>query len=243
MTQRFVISAGLALAGSLLILLVSLTLAQSQPNASSDTPDDCLRGWPRLSDVEQAACIEQAGGMPQLKATHDAQRQATVQARPTTAPMSGLQTQAALMEARGTPTITPTLPPDGIPPEAHRIERKRPEAGSILSYRWFVSIWRVGAVLSADRRAYAFYVLTPKEECQLHTTTIGPDFSQLPRYEQQWSCPQDIGELTITGATGPTGIISFTNALSQTGIFNLTTEAWTLEGEPWLPTATVTPRP
>jgi len=52
-----------------------------------------------------------------------------------------------------------------------------------------------------------------------------------------------MGKLAIIGATGPTGIVTFTITLSQSGTFNLATEECTLEGKPWLPAPTVTPQP
>jgi hypothetical protein len=88
-----------------------------------------------------------------------------------------------------------------------------------------------------------FVIMTPKEQCAIETATSNPDdyLDRLEEYEKKWSCPQEVGELVITGATGPTGIVSFTTELNQTGTFNLATEEWTLEGKPWLPGPTVTP--
>ncbi|NJK80128.1 MAG: hypothetical protein HC914_09605 [Chloroflexaceae bacterium] len=265
---------GLTIIGAACALIFSLTFANTPP--PSPVPETqslatTITANPTvlvkcqgssLTDRDRQRCIE-AGGIIELKATDDARLWATTRARPTTAPMSGLATSAALVAARGTLTPTPTLPPDGIHPEDKRIERVIPEGGggSLLSYRYFTSIWRVGAVLSEDRTGYAYYLMTPKDACGLRATTVGPDFSGLPAYERSWECPDHIGEIQITDVTSQTGLVTFTNytrppyvanrqpdvrytpPLTWTGTFNLATEEWTSEGHPWQPQATATPQP
>jgi hypothetical protein len=283
------IAAGLVVAGVILMLMFSLIFAETpaanpadervqppavataQANVQSGAftvagtpiPRGCQESWAFLSEQGRQRCIN-AGGIVPLKATDEARLASTQLARPSTAPMSGFATSAALAEIAGTLTPTPTLPPDGIPAEDKRIEEVPPEGGGgsgRLNSRSYAGIWRVGAVLSDDRVLYAYYLATPKDTCQLVATTVGPDYSSLESYERTWSCPQDIGPIRITGVTGQTGVVSFTNytvppyvvtqvagvtpteSTAQIGTFNLSTEEWTLAGQPWLTTVTVTPQP
>jgi hypothetical protein len=205
--------------------------------------EPCQESWPFLSEAEREGCIEAAGGMVHLKATDDALLSATTRARSTMAPLSGLATEVALTSAEGTPTSTRGADNNGTQSRDHDIRELLPEdrAGGPFSYRYYRSVWQIGSVMSDSGEIFALYAMTPHEQCAITTTTVGDAFNQLETYEREWTCPQERELLSITGATAPTGIISFTTSVSETGTFNLDTEEWTLDGEPWLPTATPTP--
>lgn len=243
MKTKIVWIASLIVLGGTLILVFSLSFAESPLD------DPCNESWSALSEAEREACIKQAGGLINMKATDDALLWETAQARPTMAPMAGLATQVAITAATGTPTDTPTLPPDsgGIPPKEQIIRKVLPEerAGSPFSFRYYFSVWQIGAIPANNDEVLALYAVTPQEQCAVATTTgtRGSSFNQLEAYEQEWICPENSGAIQITDVTGPTGIIMFTDQSGRTGTFDLATEEWTLAGQPWLTTVTVTPQP
>jgi|GEM_PF-6337515 len=249
MKRKLATIVSLVIVGSVvLVWYLSLSLAQTPPESEpfhtlTPTSDPCFLGWAGYSEAKKDACIERAGGLTELKATHDALRRATVQARPSTAPMSGLKTVAAQVAARPPSTPTPTFLPNGLPGWYDKIRPIKPEERykTSIGYLYYESVWHVSGVVSESGVPYMLDVMTLQDQCVLETLTINPyDYlDRLEEYEKKWSCPQDVGEIVITGATGPTGIVTFTTTLSQSGTFNLATEEWTLEGEPWLPVPTV----
>jgi len=128
-----------------------------------------------------------------------------------------------------------TLPSPGVIPDSYQvIEQRHPPLTSETQYPKKYpdssSVWRVGAVLDPDY-AYAFYVATSSSGCSINTFT-----SKLRSDAQNfsWDCPEDIGPIIITDATGPTGVITFTSEDGQVGTFDLTTEQWVLDGQPWV---------
>ncbi len=112
-----------------------------------------------------------------------------------------------------------------------------------LRYEFMRSVWRVGGVTTDTGEVQPFYVSTPEAFCSAITVIeLSEPMANGRQYmDELRECPQDIGPLTITAATGPTGTINFTDEISRTIILDLGTEKWTLEGEPWLPAATPTP--
>jgi hypothetical protein len=92
------------------------------------------------------------------------------------------------------------------------------------------SLWHVGAVVAADGQSYSpRYVWSASDACRL-----GVDIplaeqmpGQYPQHGQQWSCPRDIGPLTITGADAQAGTISFVAADGRRGSFRLEQQRWT----------------
>ncbi|NJL33921.1 MAG: hypothetical protein HC893_08745 [Chloroflexaceae bacterium] len=112
-----------------------------------------------------------------------------------------------------------------------------------IDYRYMTSVWRVGAIEDNNGVFHRFYVSTHKDICVVITTATGMTNLEngLPHTDKALPCPEDIGKIVITGATGPTGVITATDELSRTITFDLGTEEWTLEGQPWLPETTPTP--
>jgi hypothetical protein len=94
------------------------------------------------------------------------------------------------------------------------------------------SLWRVGALLAHDRSDYAsLYVWSARRDCALGL--FMPEAVYEPRlypgHSQQWRCPRALqasGPLTITGATGVRGVVSFSTARGQRGTFDLATDEW-----------------
>jgi hypothetical protein len=51
-------------------------------------------------------------------------------------------------------------------------------------------------------------------------------YGSIPR-DSVWVSPRTVGAITITGITGPTGVVSFTAASGVSGTLNMATGAWT----------------
>lgn len=229
----------IAVVGGVLIFAFSFVHSQQL------TP--CVEQWEMLTAQEKAACDEQVGGRGAVLATRDALQEQTVQALPSFPPSSGLATETADYAEKESPTPDATgtaiASSSEIMEVIEQVEPQETAGGGVplsLDYRFMANVWRVGAIEDNVGVFHPFYVSTPKNECSLITVTIGMG-EELSHAEQSWPCPQEMGELAIIGVTGPTGIVTFTTTLSQSGTFNLATEEWTLEGKPWLPGPTVTP--
>ncbi|NJL56520.1 hypothetical protein HC928_16110 [bacterium] len=215
---------------SVLVLIPGTIFTRTNTGVQLDAAEHCpVDNILSLSHEEQEQCIQKAGGKRGFVATVEAIQLETAHAQPT----HGVTT---------TPRPTRTVTPIGYtPPYVGRIE---PISNEGQDFRGTQSVWIVGAVQNTDGRHFPFYVFTNETRCGIGTIveTEGFDapFLGVP-VNEHWNCPEDAGILTITDVTNSMGSVSFENEQGQLGTFNLTTEAWTLEGEPWLPAATPTP--
>ncbi len=135
----------------------------------------------------------------------------------------------SLYEERGSPTPdtvgTTTARSTERMEVIKRVEPQETAGGGVplsLDYRFMGSVWRVGAIEDNRGMLHPFYVSAPQDVCGLITVTIGMG-EDLPHAEDAWPCPQDRGAITIEDATGPTDIVTFTDTLSRTGTFDLST--------------------
>ncbi|NJK79372.1 MAG: hypothetical protein HC914_05490 [Chloroflexaceae bacterium] len=127
-------------------------------------------------------------------------------------------------------------------------------AGSPPLLRGGNSVWQLGSVLFHNGSNFSSLLLIarPPQDGEHASLALVPSRFEydnlLERYGAYWELPEDVGAITITTVSDVIitddhvkGIISFVTDQGQPGTFNLTTEEWTLEGEPWLPAATPTP--
>lgn len=231
-----------------MICSIAIVLTFSFAQSQQLTP--CVEHWETLTVDEKAACDKQIGGRGPILATRDALHNQTVEALPSAPPMSGLATVTAYYAERGSPTpdtIGTTVALSSEWTEViRRIEPQETVGGGVpggIDYRYMTSVWRVGAIEDNNGVFHRFYVSTHKDICVVITTATGMTNLEngLPHTDKALPCPEDIGKIVITGATGPTGVITATDELSRTITFDLGTEEWTLEGQPWLPETTPTP--
>lgn len=230
-----------------LVLFFSLTLAQTPPANS------CRNNWGSKTAAEREQCVESEGGLLPFNATTDAMIQHTALAAPTIDSTAERATEAAAYEAAGRPTRAPTIT-HGVSPqdtEVRRIEPQEVAGGSnSIRYKYRASVWVAGAVVDAQGYGKSLYVTTPREECAV--SSVIPNYTPgVEQYNLRWLCPQNIGEIVITDITVQdivgtaanelSHLVTATDQLSRTITFDLATEEWTLEGEPWLPAATPTP--
>ncbi|NJK79017.1 MAG: hypothetical protein HC914_03580 [Chloroflexaceae bacterium] len=234
MSARLIlVGAGLASIILLFILVTSIGLSQHSSSAQIVCPTD----WAETGTREQrAACIATAQAINDQSETAEIATAFARSPRPITP----------------RPTVTPGAPIrltlDTLPDETRRIEPITDRAGGphVLRSSYAASVWHVSALITPDGFVpYRLYVYSVREQCAIGTYVYPDPIGGYADFEDQhtrfWDCPYDAGELSITGATGPTGVVTATDEFSRTITFDLTTEAWTLEGEPWLPTATPTP--
>ncbi len=91
-----------------------------------------------------------------------------------------------------------------------------------------LSIWRAGVMLAADRSAYSpVIVWSQRRRCALGLDV--PEHRHAPHLfpaPQIWTCPRNIGELSITAVRGPSGVVSFRGTSGQRGTFDLATQQW-----------------
>lgn len=143
----------------------------------------------------------------------------------------------------GLPTPLPATPePSGfVPPEAQRIFRLNPDnAAELPSLRGSNSLWHIGAVPNPKGEASFYYALarpgTAAQHAQLAVVLEGNAITpaDYQKYSKVWVAPQDVGTITITGVsgtitgpTGPVGIIAFTTSSGRTGTLNMATGTWT----------------
>lgn len=214
------------------IALLSLSNAQSQPPT-------CVEQWYNLSDAERIQCTEAVGGGVPVAETLYALDAATANAFIPVTPSLDIAQVEATYEAIGYPTAKPTIQPGVIPGNYMIVTpvAKEDLLGTSESYRYNTSVWRVGAIIGANGSAEKFFVATPLDTCAIRTfASNGPGLTPA----QNWLCPEDIGEISITGATGPTGIVSFAAMQGDTGTFDLNTKEWTRNGQPWMAIPTPT---
>jgi hypothetical protein len=120
-----------------------------------------------------------------------------------------------------------TRPKNPIPASLQRI-REIPRMDRVmtsLSYRYYETAWHIGGMQDWCGENYAVYAMTSQDNCGL-TIGIRPEGWASVQEYYPYQCPQNIGELRITGATGPNGQVFFRNHYGQTGRFNVATRQW-----------------
>lgn len=135
------------------------------------------------------------------------------------------------------PLASPVVP-DGtplargfIPERARKIEALAREdlIGGAPIFTKSSSVWHNGAVLAPSQDDYYEVYLWSGPGCILGSLMTDPEAPQglIQQYNRTWECPRDIGDIIITAAMGPDGIVSFANTAGQTGTFDLQTQKWT----------------
>lgn len=229
-------------------LVFSLTWANSTTSLQPEV-DPCILAWDEMTWKERERCAEPYGGLLLAESTIEAIANQTIAARPTISEEEHLATLQAVGEEPGQPTPKPTPVPGIIPDNWEVIEPYRSPTHHLapgphwLKYR--SGIWWGGAFIAADGYPRRLLLSTHREHCNLFVDVLGLHESGSTHFLEEeasgWQCPEDLGWTTIISVTGPTGIVTLTDELDRIVTFDLTTEEWTLDGEPWLPTATETP--
>jgi hypothetical protein len=247
----------LGLAGLAVLLVFGLTQAETaQPDI-----DPCILNWDTMTWEEREVCAEPYGGVSLAEGTVIAIKQQTADARPTQSLESIQATEHAMWVEAGRPTPVPT-PVPGVMPDGWEVvepynepRARAPMEHSLRPYDLYNGWW-VGATIgdAGQARRLLLAAVHPTRwsptACGLAlipSVQRGPNRERLLGHKEEvqiWTCPEDQIILRVTEVTGTLGIVSFTTQFDQTGTFNLATEEWTLEGEPWVaPTATPTAAP
>jgi hypothetical protein len=149
------------------------------------------------------------------------------------------------------PTPGPeSFPPSGvlagyIPDDVKPIEAKSPSLFAVEGVSNHLnpvtSVWQVGVVPSRNHSGYAQVLvyaagppndphdppgLLPNPRIARTLFSFGAMENILPQYDSVWTCPRAIGNLTITGITGQTGVVSFTSSTGVNGALDMSTGAW-----------------
>lgn len=201
-------------------------------NAQSQPPS-CVENWYSLTDAERAQCEAAVGGPVAVMETNEAIDFATAAARPSSEPMAGVTAMAQTYVALGSPTEVPTIPAGVLPEQYLLIEQIEPEDiwGTSESYKYNASVWHIGGELNENGMPEMLFAATPRDFCAVRTfRSSGNNFIN----PQIWECPENVGEVLITGVASSTGLISFTTIQSDTGTFDLSTKEWTLNDAPWI---------
>jgi hypothetical protein len=219
-----------------MMLAFVFVLVVKQPVQLSASEECALDSIALLPEEERNQCIQAMGGKPGFVATVEAAQRVTAQA---------ISAPGSMVEPPPSPVHTPQ--PPGYIPDLYReiepLDTAGPNRTAPSRFHYGQSVWQVGAVLTADGDATPLIIAADPHQCMLQSLVlsyVGETFPEA-KVGHQWECPENISPLTITGATGPTGVVTATDELSRTITFDLSTEEWTLEGEPWLPAATPTP--
>jgi hypothetical protein len=234
----------------LVALATLLVFSISQATAPQSDLAPCLQTWGELTPEEREVCATPFGGVGWAEETIAAMVNQTMVALPTGSPDARRATQEALWVAAGLPTLVPTPVPGVIPDGWEVVEPYRsPNHHLGPGLPWLSAMrsgWWAGIIIAEDGYPWRLLATSHMHRCSLIVTPLavtkyGSEF--LEEEATAWPCPEDIGWIKITDVTGPTGMITFTTETGRTGTFDLATEEWTVEGQPWGPTTTVVPQP
>lgn len=140
---------------------------------------------------------------------------------------------------RSLPTRTRSIPlgspvPAGVIPDKYKVieEIKDPQPGpSQITYA--SSVWRLGAVFGERDRYYLMFLsaMKPGDDKKPLIQRFFLDASDevLLKWRAYWECPEPIGDITITGITGQTGIVSFTSTSGKSGTLDMASGAWSFK--------------
>ena len=157
---------------------------------------------------------------------------------------------SAALPAAPTWAVTPTVDPVRVAREAQEAATRDVAEVSLDTlldappdWQDATSIWHNGALPSASGTWEPLYVLAkPGLKDHARVWGVSRNGGVAPEYVPQWVAPLPVGTLTITNATGPWGVISFTASGGQTGTLDLATGVWTIDGAV-LPSLVPTPTP
>jgi hypothetical protein len=220
---------------------------------SSDEDLNCLGNRRTMTEEQYEACVV---GFSAAQETVIVSRQQTSTARPTLPPDSIRATSTshahtlratshAMWVEAGRPTVVPTRAPGDIPDGWEVVEPYvRPHGvgeGIDLRMRGMNrSAWWVGAIIADDGYPQRLLISSGTGSCVLYRRSFG--LHDLTSQEtKEWPCPENRGSLSLTGVTGPTGIVTATNAFTNTITFDFANEEWTLDGESWITPPTPVP--
>lgn len=218
----------------LVALLALLLIADIHQLANADT----VRGnisLPSFCDglSSQTSAIQQQ--CDQLKRQGFANAEATARAEP----------RATSVVTPINPAISGTpVPPGYIAPQYQAIKalETEPAIEVVVGHPWrLTSAWQVGAVLNSDpaspeyRKGFGeviVYAAGPYPSGQSFIArelwdTGGSSSRDAKKCQASWTCPRNVGSITITSVTGPTGVVSFTSSMGANGTLNMSTGTWT----------------
>ena len=221
----------------LAIVLLALTtiggMAYFSALRAQSQPPTCVEDWYSLTDAERIQCANVVGGMGAVMETNQAIDYATTAARPSSVPGEGLTAEAELLIQLGNPSIVPTLPPGIIPERYQRVEEVPSDEryGTSASSKYYSSVWQVGGISNAEGDPEMLLIGATRDVCALRTfRSNGPRFFDIV----VWLCPEELGEIVINSVSAAGGTVAFTfTASGDTGTFDLTTKAWTRNGNYW----------
>lgn len=112
-----------------------------------------------------------------------------------------------------------------------------PDAFNSNGNHWnpVTSVWQVGVVLSPNHQGYArliVYAVGPASDVPVPYIFrwLQPPDGPMPdvhaQWDASWKCPRPLGNLSIAGISGQTGIVSFTSDSRVSGTLNMATGAW-----------------
>jgi hypothetical protein len=231
----------LGLAGLAVLLVFGLTQAETaQPDI-----DPCILNWDTMTWEEREVCAEPYGGVSLAEGTVIAIKQQTADARPTQSLESIQATEHAMWVEAGRPTPVPTPIPGIVPEGWEAVEPYQSDTKGLAPdphwLKFTVNAWWLGATLDDDGSPRRIIIKSSSRTCGLGISYIKENGWPGKGEGHGFSCPEDINPIEITDATGPTGVVTATDEFSRTITFDLGTEEWTLEGQPWLPETTPTP--
>lgn len=196
---------------------------------STKARQDCPESWEDflgMTHDERSHCMRVTNLLvEQSEATAKAMAiQASTQHPRTATPTRTAQEQRLAMR-------TPTAYPMTLVPERKRqIKDISDHPSMIQDLQWKTSLWRVGVVPTYNDHSYAYYYLWSTPAKASHGPMIGVyiDGRDALGYTLEVEAPKDkdIGEIVITGVTGPGGVVSFTTTTGLRGTFDLATRAW-----------------
>jgi hypothetical protein len=231
----------LGLSGLAAFLVFALTRAGTPQSEIAP----CIANWDTLTWEEREHCAESIGGIALAEETVMAVAQQTADARPTQSLDSIRATEHAMWVEAGRPTPAPTPVPGIVPQGWEAVEPYQSDTKGLAPdphwLKFTVNAWWLGATLDDDGSPRRIIIKSSSRTCGLGISYIKENGWPAGGEEHGFFCPEDINPIRIIGATGPTGVVTATDELSRTITFDLGTEEWTLEGQPWLPETTPTP--
>lgn len=211
---------GLAIALGLTLVLVGLSQLSGTAGTLGST-NPCPSNWFPLSSqpyATQVAC-------GQLRQQADLNELATAQARPYATSVPPTHNLALA----GTPILA-----GYIPNEVKTIHQLNTCLVGRVHARPVTDCWLAGYVAGSTHRGYAGIVVyavgtgrdVPRPTIIRYFYPIGDMPNPAFDYNTAWTAPRDIGDITMTGITGPNGVVSFTSKSGVTGTLNMANGTW-----------------
>ncbi len=185
-----------------------------QPHkVTADTP--CPSDWAQSSSREvRDRCAEQK---QLVSVQHDQQELVEKARQPYVQRWPGFTPQK-LQKPTGTDVSPHEIPLQNV-------------AGGPAAMRYATSVWQIDYVTNRDQTAWSPLDIVASGgegngQVTLQTVLLNRFTSDMSQYEHLWTCPQDIGAITITSVAGLNGVLTFKSSSGQHGSFNMALEKW-----------------